>query len=74
MKTITYKINSGEVDKEISKAWSYKITQHFELCFGWYGGNMPTWFYFNPNGRLHPGSVSLTLRIFRAMIGWRIYN
>lgn len=44
-----------------------------ELCSAWVRGTLPTFFFFRPAGRLRPDSVALTLRIGRAMIGYRWY-
>ena len=44
-----------------------------ELCSAWLRGPIPTWFYCEPAGRLHPGAVSFTLRAFRVMLGYRWY-
>lgn len=44
-----------------------------ELCAAWLRGSAPTWIYCEPAGRLHPGAVSFTLRVFRAMLGYRWY-
>jgi hypothetical protein len=73
MKTVTYLQDSGELDKDRTKAWAWRLTGRLELCAGWMWGELPTLTYFNPRGMLHPGAVALTLRIGRAMIGWRWY-
>ena len=74
MRTVTYLQDSGEPDHDRSKAWAWRITRRLELCVGWMAGDLPTFTYFNRCGRLHPGAVALTLRVWRVMIGWRWYT
>jgi hypothetical protein len=44
-----------------------------ELCSSWLVGPVPSWFYCEPAGLLHTGAVCFTLRVWRAMVGYRWY-
>lgn len=72
-RTPTYFVD-GREDREISSAWSVRISGRTELCFGWYRGPLPSFFWLIPAGRLHPGAVSSTLRVWRIMLGIRRYS
>jgi len=73
MRTTTYNQVTLEPDKVLTKAWAWRISRRLELCAGWFHGPLPTLCYVQPRGLLHPGAVSRTLRIWRAMVGWRWY-
>lgn len=71
-KTVTYFQNPPYgVDSYLTAAWAWRVSRRLELCAGWFYGPPPTLFYFNPNGHLHLGTVALTLRVWRLMVGWR---
>ncbi len=55
------------------RTYAFRIGR-LELCSAWLVGHMPTWFYFHHGGKLHSEASSTTLRIFRAMIGYRWYR
>ena len=74
MRTRTYRQDNCEPDDVLTKAWAWRLAKRFEFCVGWFHGPLPSLTYFNPTGRAHPGAVAMTLRVWRAMIGWRWYS
>lgn len=63
---------SGEVRHDM-KAHTLRIAR-LELCSAWLVGPMPSWIYIHWPGNLFPGASSFTLRIGRAMLGFRWYH
>jgi hypothetical protein len=63
---------SGAVNPDI-RAHTLRIGR-LELCSAWLSGYMPSRVFIHWPGRAFPGASAFTLRVYRAMVGFRWYD
>lgn len=68
--TIFYE--NGEINRN-ERAHTLRL-RRLELCSCWFRGHLPSRVYIMWPGILFPGASSFTMRIGRAMIGFRWYD